>query len=746
MVQKIFYDSRYRFTDPVRVFKPNDPIYYKVDNIPIEQLEENVKFLKDQIEGLLGRSSGQFLFDRSSFSELKPYTDGTSKTVRVLPGKYSARINDAYSITPLQAIQKLSGFNVVEDFNSWRAESLTSESMESILRELKSSSFPLNMNGLAERAFTLSIKDPDDTQSQMINVNSPEPNTIGGGLDLKPPYPNYGGKTWLSEGYKTLLLNDPANTNLGLYRSSIAESEFIKRWRGVTRTSIVNVENELSIEIPEFDETEFFYYDREGNKVLLDANQRIDLVFIYSKPIDTSSVTISKFVAEQPITITEPTLGIVKGAGIGISYVNYNDRNDNVRLNDAEGNALILPSVADENAEGAGFGAIKGSFPSPDDLMNISPLLSETLEQSNYALIGQSILPVAYVVVRKGESGLLIDDVIDIRPFFRTTELSYNERAGIAAATPQISLANPVASEGYVEVQTKGLFDDYTAKINSLRVVVADKPRIIGSGYIRGGYLYGVEGALASYVNTQLGVTTQQRIFETIRSRYFLPGSVVANFPDWDVAKWCDSLPSPGAYPNDRINYHRFGSRQGSVPLPFGCFATNTFQTKIQRLGTDRADAIDWGEHTLYFVKKTIRLDRTNVPWVGDYHVNAQLWNCVPMTTRAGNHQAMAGSTGIWVDKRRDEFTIFVSWVAYDHNNSNSDVATNRDEGTKFVGFTVMNNDILSVQNPNFNVAGEAAAGACIYPSVTFQITGIPGTFNSNINGAEGLLPTLVLS
>lgn len=747
MTQKIFFDSLYRFTDPVRVFKPNDPYYFKVDNIPIEQLEENTKFLKDQIEGLLGNSNNGVSVDRSNFSELKPYVDGTDKVVKVLPGKFSARINDAYSITPLQAIEKLTGFNVADDYNSWRAESLTSESMMEILNSFRASTFPLNMNGLAERAFTMPIKNPDDTQSTLINVTNPDPNTIVGSEDLKPTYPNYWGKSWISEGFKNLFLNDPTRSVFGLYRSALAESEFIKRWRGVTRTAIVNVEEELQIDIPDFDEQEFYYFNRDGEKVLLDANQRIDLVFIYSKPIDVSSVTLSKFVSNRPIEITQPTLGIVKGAGIGISYANYATRNDNVKLNDADGNALILPSVPDETANGIGFGTIKGSFPSPDDLMNISPLLSETLAQTNYALIGQSILPVAYVVVRKNETGISIEDLIDIRPFFRTTELSYNERAGIAAATPQISLANPVASEGYVEVQVKGLYDDYTAKIAASARRDDTTPRVVGCGSIRGGYNFGVEGSLGNYISTRFGISDKQRIKQEIASRYYIIGNnPVPDYPDWDLAQWCvGTLDAPGQYANDRINFHRFGSRNGSTILPFGTFQNTGLVTRLGRLGTDRADAIDWGEHTLYFVKKTIRVNKTNIQWANDYHVDVQLWNCAPMTTRAGNHQAAAGTAAVWVDRRADEFTIFASWVAYDHYNSISPPSVQRDLGSKFAGYTVMNTDIMSVQNPNFGVQGEVAAGVCIYPTVTFQVIGIPGAFGSNVPNTQGFMPTLNL-
>ena len=50
MVQ--FAESNFKFTDPIRYFKANDPIYYEVDNIPLKQLQENDLWLKDQIEKL----------------------------------------------------------------------------------------------------------------------------------------------------------------------------------------------------------------------------------------------------------------------------------------------------------------------------------------------------------------------------------------------------------------------------------------------------------------------------------------------------------------------------------------------------------------------------------------------------------------------------------------------------------------------------------------------------------------------
>ena len=49
MAEINYRDSQYRFTNPIRIFKANDPVYWEVDNIPLQQLEENILWVKDQI-------------------------------------------------------------------------------------------------------------------------------------------------------------------------------------------------------------------------------------------------------------------------------------------------------------------------------------------------------------------------------------------------------------------------------------------------------------------------------------------------------------------------------------------------------------------------------------------------------------------------------------------------------------------------------------------------------------------------
>ena len=114
-------------------------------------------------------------------------------------------------------------------------------------------------------------------------------------------------------------------------------------------------------------------------------------------------------------------------------------------------NNQISSPLIDQNQTSMGASGVFGNFPSPDDLMNLAPYIVDGLTggakgASNLSLVGQSILPIAYIFVRKGQVAITNNDILDIRPFFRTAELTYNERAGLAAANPPASLANPVVT------------------------------------------------------------------------------------------------------------------------------------------------------------------------------------------------------------------------------------------------------------------------------------------------------------
>ena len=52
--------TSYTFTQPIRYYKANDPYYYEVDNIPLRQLEENILFVKDKLEGPVSTGADVF--------------------------------------------------------------------------------------------------------------------------------------------------------------------------------------------------------------------------------------------------------------------------------------------------------------------------------------------------------------------------------------------------------------------------------------------------------------------------------------------------------------------------------------------------------------------------------------------------------------------------------------------------------------------------------------------------------------
>ena len=65
MAEKIYSDSNYRFTDPIRFFKANDPYYFEVDNIPIAKWVHIVVAVKnDSMEVYVnGNLSRKMSFD-----------------------------------------------------------------------------------------------------------------------------------------------------------------------------------------------------------------------------------------------------------------------------------------------------------------------------------------------------------------------------------------------------------------------------------------------------------------------------------------------------------------------------------------------------------------------------------------------------------------------------------------------------------------------------------------------------------
>jgi hypothetical protein len=881
-----YYDTPFTFISPVRHFKANDPYYYEVDNIPIKQLEESQKFLKDQVDGIIARQNNKkdIEIDRSGFSELKPYVTGNDRKVRVKPGKFTARINNAYDLTPLQVVEQITGFSnarnsdgTISDLNTWRVDTNIGTSVQAALDEFQQGlqGDALNMNGLAERAFVFPIDDEDGISHpngpELLDVSAPGYSQFDSelGPDDRPLYPNYIGailkyNTVDTTRDLTLIKNvyTPGETPFGGQQGRI-ESEFIKRWRGAIRTSVVDVAEELEITVPDFDGGDFFYFDANGNQQPLNANQRIDLLFIYSKAVDEESTTIPKFDSNgNPTTLTKPALGILKGAGIGMSRTtatNNDLADDRVSLQTLDGTPIMLAHPGDENGTNNGFttsaGVIRGSFPSPDDLMNLAPVLSENLETTSFALIGQSILPIAYVRVQTA-AGPIADliteeDIIDIRPFFRTTELAYNERAGIAAATPQISIANPVVTEAHLEKVRKEVFGTLQDQIDNLTVSATaaaapvatptgDSSRIIAAGSVVGGW-FGPEGALMRHANPNVGGGVASFNFNSltdlVEEEFSYPAGSIGYLPNWDKADWYGA----GGYTGDRINdsinvglgwcttFDGAGgySKANFLPPALKGFSERTIEEMIAAyggtsegiplkgwggqdgnynstagLGTNQTTFAAYGLRSqdlaeidkgkmvqIHFVRKRIKLNLNDTPWVSDYHVNVDLLNCIPLSmARSGGR---GQSANVWVNKYKDHFVINVAWVTRSWDNIQSGNYYkpwgNRNNSLAFAGFTLPEVPIIGSspfrrRNANYinfpgNVSNQAervnffnkivnkgvatsnsayaeasyltAMHPLLYPSVTFEVIGLTEPVVSAGNGGNGALmrtkdPTIV--
>ncbi len=741
-----YYDSNYNYIAPVRHFKSNDPYYYEVDNIPIKQLEESKNFLKDQVDGILrDRANFKVEIDRSGFTELQPFVTGSDRKVRIKAGRYTARVNDAFNLSPLQVIEQVAGFSntteggATSDLNTYEVEKIRGAAVSAALDNFQQGVLgtALNMNGLAERTFTYPIPDEDGIDAvgapQFLNVNSIEAyinrsvNTralTSTGSTGEPTLPNIIGNLYHGgqlEKEKLQLIRNVFTAGVfpDATQAGRLESAFIKRWRGAIRTSIVDVSGELAVTVPDFDESDFFYTDANGDQQSLAATQRIDLVFIYSKAIDQTETTLA---TRDPGELTnkvirKPALGILKGAGIGVSRNFGPNETGNVNLQDLDGTPIMLAHPGDEAGEYTGFetstaGVIRGSFPAPYDLLNMAPVLSENLETSSIALIGQSILPVAYIrVTNAGTTADILEDqdVIDIRPFFRTTELAYNERAGIAAATPQLSIANPVATESALEKTRKEVFGTLSRRIDNLEIPSEAPSRIVGMGTVCGGMRYGPEGALFRQASPNIPGGPDQKSWNELADLAesffnYIPGSITFE-TGWDPAPWSlTKTPNPGRRGADAIhvswpmavqstNPHKYDTPPFRYTVSMG--TNNTIRKVSQaRSGDNYAGMVSFGikrpkndeitalpavEYThlgqnvvIHFCRKIIRINRDEVPWMTDYSVNCQLLNCIPLSARANGGAKRqghaAGASNIWVNKLKDYFVINVAWVANDFN------------------------------------------------------------------------------
>jgi hypothetical protein len=526
----------YSFTQPIRYYKANDPYYYEVDNIPLRQLEENILFIKDKLEGPGGDDAGgvSYLTSNSELNihnikQLKPKAIG-GRSVKVNAGRFVSRVNDAFDIS--NALNKLI-FKTNSPVGTGLPISNLQQLWDQTTRDEVWNSFIGQSNkkyGMTGLEYTYTFySSPGGVGStwgttQKTPVGNNYPKFKDG---VQNVWPGQSVFSLFAAAVKagTISLNPNEGYHYTFKGLPDVHLAFVQMWRGVFRTSVVDFPD-TEISIPAWSDDDFYYLDNSDVAVpITNATQRIDLLVAYSLPIDASSTTIPNFesnfndtTSPEPQVITAPTLGIVRGAGVGIQKGAGAGGDDGFKVistlegrNDLgePGSSRIAANVNDasppQGASPTGITdesglKVHGSFPSPDDLLNIAPLLAldaSTDDISQFNLIGQAALPLAYVVVKKGQNLINQNDIIDIRPFLRTTEFTYNERAGVAAANPPLSFSNPAIGA----FQLQDIVNNLQSNISTVGTIVSEEVnksngRVLYTDYVMGGLAYGVEGTL----------------------------------------------------------------------------------------------------------------------------------------------------------------------------------------------------------------------------------------------------------
>ena len=670
--------SNHKFTDPIRLFKGNDPYQFQVDNIPLEQLQENTRWLKDQI---LNFDIEATELDRSNWGELQPCFSGTGRTVTVSPGRYTSRINDAYGASALQE------FSFVNSTNFWDGVSREFEStatqvsnVTSVLDSLinGTGTGKVSINGLEMRAIDWLFSRPlSDSVDSYETDSTGYPGWSTSYLPNERAWPLLDTR-FLSKG---LLSKSPVakldESQLGQFLQDLS-MQFVRKWRGISRLSVVDVPKALTLEIPEFSDNDFFTIAEDGTVTNSGGTVRIDLLFVYSKPIDADSAAIQTGTTVR--TITTPELGLVKGAGLGFrnqaSYfelVNRDVSEKNTFFDVETGGYKIAADLNNENSSTIGFDQgilskndVRGTFPSPDDPLNLAPQLLNDLESSDFRLLGQTVLPIAYIVVNKpsiadivsvtGQYPLTNDSIIDIRPFFRTAELTYNERSGIAAALPQLSMANPAV--GKAELQQSIL-----EVRRSLQEIEQHKnSSVIAKGTIYGGILYGPEGAILKEdgldfsqvydANGRLSILAQS----TLDAASINEDVKVPLYPQWGLAQHSLSDGNAGSYLGDWMDSRILGNRptlddEGNPVdnVPYG-YDDDVRATLGLPQNFRNPDAITgmpgWSNGRPMMIRYSRKIIYVhNIPdWVKGISIRAEYINCFP-TQGDGEFPGVGGIT-----------------------------------------------------------------------------------------------------
>ena len=232
-------------------------------------------------------------------------------------------------------------------------------------------------------------------------------------------------------------------------------------------------------------------WDKTDWKTVNENAWRVDLVFIQAYPsVDQNGDSVA----------TKSQIGYLLGAGIILDGSDtkqdqtsrYTD-GQNLKAHMATSSTVSLPGgglTVDANST-----PIQAGIPLPDDLINHAEIAANNAAaQDNKNFM---CLPIAYLLIPPSytnETILLSDSyMVDIRPFFRTSELTLDERQGVVFAEPRADVTNPFATEAFVNAAVAAGNKKDPPKTNDPGMVV------LGTGIIRGGRTWGIEGRFPSY-------------------------------------------------------------------------------------------------------------------------------------------------------------------------------------------------------------------------------------------------------
>lgn len=217
-----------------------------------------------------------------------------------------------------------------------------------------------------------------------------------------------------------------------------------------------------SIAIDAFNPDEFETVDFNGSVVTDAPKGRIDLIGITTREGAFDDQTwLPNNYNDPNIEVKDgtPRLAVVKGAGML-----YGNSNTDYRVViGGEKYHTIGSTTANQNDYGRNFSDGSetidpqfGTVPLPDDIVNVcfhrSDISQDLIDWATKNRNADFFLPIAYVFVPEtydvGQA-VALDHLKDIRPFFRTAELTYPERQAIAASISP-SKDNPFVTSGHL--------------------------------------------------------------------------------------------------------------------------------------------------------------------------------------------------------------------------------------------------------------------------------------------------------